>query len=106
MSRYAYPEGCFHIEPTPSQPQVAHCHGFFVPHDKRGRGYAHALKQKQMAELSLLGYDYATCTIDRKNKAQMCVLLRAGWAWLSEFNNTKTGGITQIWGCAIIKEKS
>lgn len=73
---------------------------------KRGQGLAHCLKKKQMTTLRELGYDYATCTVDKQNKAQICVLRRAGWGRLAEFNNTKTGGITQLWGRAIIKEKS
>lgn len=32
MTRYANNAGAFHIEPAPSQPQLAHCHGFFVRH--------------------------------------------------------------------------
>lgn len=104
MTRFAYPEGCFHIEPTPAQPQVAHCYGFFVFHHLRGKGLAHDLKQKQMIVLRGLGYDYATCTVDSNNQAQMRVLLWAGWDLLAEFKNSKTGGVTELWGCAIKKD--
>lgn len=30
MTRYANNAGSSHIEPAPSQPQLAHCHGFFI----------------------------------------------------------------------------
>lgn len=104
MTRYSYPEGCFYIEPVPSQPQIAHCHGFFVFHDRRGKGLAHDLKRRQMDVLRGLGYDYATCTVDSANQAQARVLLMAGWDLLAEFNNSKTGGVTELWGCSIRKD--
>lgn len=106
MTRFSYPEGCFHIEPTPSQPQIAHCHGFFVMHDKRGKGLAHRLKEKQMDELRDLGYDYATCTVSSENEAQKRVLIRANWQCLDFFNNSKTGGVTEFWGCTIYRDQS
>ncbi len=104
MTRYSYPEGCFHIEPTPSQPQIAHCHGFFIKHDQRGKGLAHGLKLKQMASLRELGYDYATCTVAVDNLAQQTVLQQAGWTQLADFNNSKTGSVTELWGCSIHKD--
>ena len=30
MTRYAYPFGVFCIDAIPNQPQVAHCHSFFM----------------------------------------------------------------------------
>jgi predicted GNAT family acetyltransferase len=43
--RFATPVGAYEIDSVPSQPQVAHCHAFFVPNDLRGRGLAHILKE-------------------------------------------------------------
>lgn len=101
MSRYSTIHGAFHIEPFPSQPQIAHCHGFYVRHDMRGQGYGHMLKEQQMNKLRELGYDYATCTVDANNAAQLAVLVRAGWEMLTEAFNSKTGGKTQVWGWAV-----
>lgn len=103
MTRYANNAGAFHIEPAPSQPQLAHCHGFFVRHDQRRKGYGHGLKGMQRTVLKQLGYDFAICTVDGKNQAQITILDQAGWAMLAEFDNSKTGGTTQIWGCAVTK---
>lgn len=103
MTRFANNTGAFHIEPAPSQPQLAHCHGFFVRHDMRGRGHGSVLKEQQMKCLKNLGYDFAICTVDGQNQAQITILEQAGWQMLVEFNNSKTGGTTMLWGKAITK---
>lgn len=98
MSRYSNNAGAFHIDPIPAQAQLAHCHGFFVRHDMRRKGHGGVLKEQQMKTLLDLGYDYATCTVDSQNSAQIRILESSGWTMLSEFANSKTGGRTQLWG--------
>jgi len=53
--RFATAIGAYEIDSVPSQPQVAHCHAFFVPKDLRGRGLAHTLKTHQNVMLAALG---------------------------------------------------
>ncbi len=96
--RFAIPAGVYEIDSLPSQPQVAHCHGFFVRHEFRGQGRAHQLKQHQKISLRYLGYDYATCTVCSSNTAQKKVLERAGWSKLSGFTSSKTGEQVELWG--------
>ena len=98
MTRYSTGYGCYEITPTPGQPQVAHCHGFFVRYDRRGQGLAHQLKADQNRQLKCEGYDFATCTVDGENHNQQKVLKKAGWHKISEFQNSKTGGVTLIYG--------
>ena len=100
--RFATPVGAYEIESVPSQPQVAHCHGFFVHRHLRGNGMAHRLKTQQMGTLSRLGYDFATCTVCASNAAQKKVLARAGWRSLASFVSSKTGEQVELWGCAVI----
>jgi hypothetical protein len=104
MSRYAIPAGSYHIDALPGQPQIAHCHGFFVPVDRRGMGLAHMLKEHQISNLVAEHYDYATATVDASNNAQKKVLAKAGFRYLDYFFNTKTGGTTELWGRVITKE--
>lgn len=104
MTRHAFPIGAFHIEPIPSQPQVAHCHGFFVPVGMRSQGYGHQLKRIQMEQLRDDHYDFATATVDSQNQAQITILKQAGWAHLASFTNTKTGGTTELWGYSVNAE--
>jgi hypothetical protein len=99
--RFATPAGAYEIDSVPSQPQVAHCHAFFVPKDLRGQGHAHALKTHQNMMLAALGYDFATCTVCASNVAQQRVLARAGWVRLASFASSKTSEEVEIWGWAV-----
>lgn len=98
MTRYSTAYGAYEIDSMPGQPQVAHCHSLLVRHELRGGGFGHKLKHHQMCNLNSLGYDYATCTIDGSNNRQRAVLQKADWHLLSSITNSKTGGITQLWG--------
>lgn len=103
--RFINDDGAFLIDPMPSQPQVALCHGFFVQHRKRGRGLAHGLKARQNQILHELQYDFAICTVDGANEAQKKVLTRAGWRWLASFVNRKTGSHTELWGWQVSRDR-
>lgn len=98
MTRYAYPYGAFCVEQIPNQPQVAHCHSFFVRADQRGQGLGKRLKQEQCRVLASMGFDYATCTTAGDNARQHRVLQACGWQRLSEFPNAHSGGTTVLWG--------
>lgn len=105
MSRYGYPPGAYNIEPMPSQPQLALCHGFFVQEGKRGQGLAHLLKGYQNAELEIQQYDYAICTVSQFNTAQQKVLAAAGWVKLTSFRNRRQAENTEIWGYTVIDKE-
>ncbi|MEF8755981.1 MAG: hypothetical protein V5B60_18945 [Accumulibacter sp.] len=96
--RFTTQYGAYEIESFPSQPQVAICHGFFVHHEIRGQGFGHQIKAHQSDALVELKYDFAICTVAASNEAQKCVLRKAGWVWLAEFENSKTGEMTELWG--------
>lgn len=98
MTRHAAGYGAFEIDSVPGQPQIAHCHSFFIDHSRRGKGYGHMLKAHQNAVLRADFYDFATCTVDGANFAQHRILDKAGWYKMSEFKNSKTGGVTFIYG--------
>jgi len=98
MTRYAYPHGAFCIDAIPNQPQVAHCHSFFIFSAHRGKGLAKVLKQAQNDVLREQGYNYATCTTAGDNHRQHAVLEACGWRPIGRFDNTVTGGNTIIWG--------
>jgi GNAT superfamily N-acetyltransferase len=101
MTRYAYPYGAFCVEQIPNQPQVAHCHSFFVFDSQRGRGLGKALKAKQCEMLRELGYDFAQCTTAGNNARQHRVLESCGWFRMSEFPNKQSGGTTVLWGWCV-----
>ena len=98
MTRYATDYGAYEVTPLPGQPQVAVCHGFMVPQNMRGRGYGHMLKAHQGATLRAQLHDFAICTVAAGNAAQQRVLESAGWKKLAEFENTRSGETTELWG--------
>jgi GNAT superfamily N-acetyltransferase len=101
MTRFATPYGAYEIDSVPGQPQIAHCHSLHVRKEHRGKGLGHALKMHQMNVLRELGYDMATCTIDASNERQREVLEKAGWELLQNIPNSRTDGITQLWGWVV-----
>ena len=103
MTRHANIYGCYEIDSIPGQPQIAHCHSFFVPIDRRGLKLGHALKEHQVKTLAAELYDYATATVDSGNEAQKRVLEKAGFRRLDTFTNSKTGGTTELWGRQITR---
>lgn len=103
MTRYACEFGVFCIDAIPNQPQVAHCHSFFVPANKRGNGYGTFLKEFQNKLLSDLCFDYATCTTAESNFRQHSVLRNCGWRIISSFHNRNTDEKTIIWGYEVPK---
>lgn len=98
MSRHAIAVGVYCIDAIPNQPQVAHCHSFFIHEQHRGKGYAIELKRHQMNTLRELGFNFATCTTAGNNERQHRVLEAAGWKRLAEFRNTRDGAATVMWG--------
>lgn len=104
MTRFAFPIGAFCIDALPNQPQLAHCHSFFVPAHMRGRGHAQQLKQLQCEALREQGFDFATCTTAGDNIRQHKVLERAGWQRLATFENQISGGTTVLWGWKVLKD--
>lgn len=105
MSRHAHPFGAYHIDALPAQPQIAHCHGFFVPKTLRGQGCGKHLKAAQHVDLRNGLYDFAICTVDSENLIQQHILTQASWHQLADFNNSKTGGVTELWGRPVYQEQ-
>ncbi len=101
-TRYADLTGAFEIETYPGQPQMAHCHAFFVRPALRGNGYGHYLKSTQNALLQNLQIDYATCTVLAENNAQISVLKKAGWRRLDVFFDRRQNALVELWGYRVI----
>ena len=96
--RYTTLKGVYHVEPLPSMPQVAWCHGFFVAADQRGNGHGRELEQHQAETLRAELYDYAITTTAADNHAKQACLRGAGWTLLATFDNSRTGMPHQVWG--------
>lgn len=95
--RFATKEGFYSILPMPNQPCVAICYDFTIYPEFRGQRAAHKLKSHQMDQLKLLGFTSAICTTQSSNKAQIRVLMKAGWTILSNFKDQRTDERAIIW---------
>lgn len=102
MTRYAFDGvGAYCIDAIPNQPQVAHCHSFFIHAHHRGHGHAERMKRDQCQKLYELGFNFATCTTVATNTRQIRVLERCGWVPLTKFKNSQADGETVLWGWAV-----
>lgn len=97
MARHSNHFGAFEIDSLPGQSQIAVCHSFVVPEDRRGQGHGHRLKSLQEIELDIQHYDYAVCTVAASNDRQKRILASAGWKKLDEFRNRRSAETTEIW---------
>ena len=64
----------------------------------KAMSYGHMLKAHQGATLRAQLHDFAICTVASGNAAQQRVLEAAGWKKLAEFENTRSGETTELWG--------
>ena len=45
-----------------------------------------------------LGYDYTICTVHDENTAQVRIMEKNNWTWLSSFVSRKTGQQVRLYG--------
>lgn len=82
----------------PGCSQVVVSHGVFVPPKSRGNGIGKQGQLKRLRLMEELGYDYALCTVESTNDAQIHILTSNGWKKLSSFKSSKTGHKVYIFG--------
>lgn len=87
------------IDSLPGCSQVGVSHAVYVPASGRNDGagtLANTLRTGYMRET--LGYDYALCTVNAANDAQIHLLMKNGWTRLDAFDSSKTGHHVTLWG--------
>ena len=104
MTRHSNHYGAFEIDSLPGQSQVAVCHAFVVPEDRRGQGHGHQLKHLQEIELDLQHYDFAICTVAAVNYRQKRILAKAGWQRIAAFRNRRSCETTEMWARSALPE--
>lgn len=97
MTRWSY-NNTIHGEITtmPGCTQIGVSHGVFSR--VRGSGMAVEANHERCKAMVEMGYDYAVCTVDVSNTAQVKVLERNGWKFLSAFKSSKTGHVVSLYG--------
>lgn len=87
------------IDSLPGCSQVGVSHAVFVPPEDRGRGWGKEANLERLTYMfNELGYDYALCTVDSANLAQVKILEGNGWKKLDEFKSSKTGHTVCLYG--------
>lgn len=87
------------IDSLPGCSQVGVSHAVYVPESLRGAGLGKKANIQRLRYMgSSLGYDYALCTVDAANIAQIKILQDNEWEKLSWFTSSKTGHRVEIWG--------
>jgi L-amino acid N-acyltransferase YncA len=86
------------LDTLPGCTQVVVSHSVFVHKDQRGRGLGKEANANRLVEMRGLGYDYALCTVDKTNVAQLKILEGNGWTRLDSFKSSKTDHTVAIYG--------
>lgn len=88
----------YELDNLPGSSQVCVSHSMFVKPEHRGQGLADQEHKDRLAAIKDLGYDYAICTVDKSNAAQVHLLEKNGWTNLDFFWSQKTGHSVGIYG--------
>ncbi len=84
------------LDSLPGCSQVVVSHAVFKTGILPGEGKAaHA---ERLAQMRALGWDYALCTVNIENKAQLAIMKRFQWKRLDGFTSDKTGNAIDLYG--------
>lgn len=87
------------IDSLPGCTQIGVSHSVFCPPEHRNKGRGTEANKRRLTAMKVdYGYDYALCTVDMNNAAQVRVLAANGWKCLSMFTSSKTGHLVGIYG--------
>lgn len=92
-------DGCIgELTTLPGCTQIVVSHSVFLPKNKRGLGKGSKAHSARLAYMEDLGYDYAICTVDATNTAEISILEKNGWNKLSSFLSSKTNHLVLLYG--------
>ena len=96
--------GVGEIDNLPGSSQIAVFHSAFIRPDFRKGGHGFKAHVERLEKAIALGYDFAICTVDVTNAAQVKILEDNGWKLLQDFYSTKTTHRVLIYGLKLTKE--
>lgn len=86
------------VHSLPGCSQVAVVHAANVMPEHRSGGVGHAAHRDRLERLrDELAYDFAVCTVDAANAAQIAIVRKAGWTQVGEFVSRRTGNTVTMW---------
>lgn len=78
------------ISELPGCTQVAVSHNVWTPLHNRGKGNGQKAHRARLKEMELFGFNYAICTVEYNNAAELKILETNGWKVLDNFLSDKT----------------
>jgi hypothetical protein len=94
----------YQLDDLPGCSQVAVSHSMFLHPNCRGQGYSYTAGFDRIRKMKELGYDYAICTVDSSNVAEIKQLNNSGWFSIGIFDSKKTGHVVRIYGKSLNTE--
>ena len=86
------------ISTLPGCGQIGVFHSAFVLPAFRNNGIGKDAHLDRLKCASDALYDYALCSVQQNNSAQIQILESTGWKKLSEFTSRKTGHVVYLYG--------
>ncbi len=96
----------FQLDDLPGCSQVAVSHSMFINPKFRGQHRSYRHGEYRIGMMKALGYDYAICTVDSNNVAEIKQLTKNGWSFIVCFTSKKTGHVVRIYGKNLNNELS
>jgi len=92
------------LDSLPGCSQIVVSHAVFSVSPFKGQGAGKKAHAERLAHMRSLGWDYALCTVNMENKAQLAILNRFNWKNLDTFHSDKTGNYVGVFGKKLIEE--
>lgn len=92
------------LDSLPGCSQIVVSHSVFSVSPVKGNGSGKKAHAERLAYMRSLGWDYALCTVNSENKAQLAILKRFQWKHLDSFTSDKTGHLVYLYGKALYTE--
>jgi len=86
------------LDSLPGCSQIVVSHAVFSVSPYKGQGSGKSAHAERLAYMRSLGWDYALCTVNMENKAQLAILNRFNWKQLDVFHSDKTGNDVGVFG--------
>lgn len=93
--------GFYELNPFPGCNQLVVSNHSWLSPKHRGKGLGTKIHIQRLAQIRILGYDYALCTVRADNAPQVRILEKCGWKLLDAFTNRETGNVVKLYGIRI-----
>lgn len=94
----------YQLDDLPGCSQVVVSHSMFIIPAYRNQGYSYKCGFDRLRMMRDLHYDYAICTVDSSNEAEIKALNVMQFSPIGMFDSRKTGHLVRIYGKSLNNE--